>query len=164
MTNKEVAARLQSLAADLHGREPDTIDGIFECVDALLAERNAETEVRRDGKTVRKDRWEIGIRRIVALMWGNRHEFEVDDVVDAVAKLIPEPFDNGDDEGFLRSVLSPESAAPPAPAAEPREPLPDGQIANVAIEGGWQSHELPAFEAGARWAEEHHGITPKGST
>lgn len=63
------------------------------------------TEVRKDGKTVRKDRWEIGIRRIVALLWGNRHEFEVDDVVDAVAKLVKEPFNDGDDEGLLRAVM-----------------------------------------------------------
>jgi hypothetical protein len=64
-----------------------------------------EFETRDDGKVVRRDRWELGIRRIVALLWGNRHEFEVDDVVEAVRKLVPEPFNAGDDEGFFTSVV-----------------------------------------------------------
>ena len=46
-----------------------------------------EWEVRADGKRVRKDRWQIGIRRIVALIWGNRREFEIDEVVEAVRGL-----------------------------------------------------------------------------
>ena len=81
----------------------------------LLAEQRAavptkateadEFEIRADGCRVRKDRWQIGMRRIVALLWGNRHEFEVDDVVEAVQKLIPEPFNLGDDEHLVRVVL-----------------------------------------------------------
>lgn len=34
---KDIAGRLQSIAADLHGREPDTIDAIFEVIDAINA-------------------------------------------------------------------------------------------------------------------------------
>lgn len=44
-------------------------------------------EVRADGKRVRTDRWQIGIRRIVALLWGNQREFEIDEVVKAVHRL-----------------------------------------------------------------------------
>jgi hypothetical protein len=74
-----------------------------------------EYEVRADGKRVRKDRWQVGIRRIVALLWGNRHEFEVDEVVEAVRKLIPQPFNDGDDEGLVQAVL----AAPAHPSHQP---------------------------------------------
>ena len=74
----------------------------------------SEFEVRADGKRVRVDRWEVAIRRIVALLWGNRHEFEVDEVVAAVRDLIPEP--NDDDEGLVRAVL-----AAPDPVAQPSQ-------------------------------------------
>lgn len=63
-----------------------------------------ETEVRADGQTVRVDRWQVGIRRIVALLWGNRAKFEVDEVVEAVRALIPEPKE--DDEGLVRGVFA----------------------------------------------------------
>ena len=47
-----------------------------------------ENWVRRaDGKVVRVDRWEWGIRAIVSTLWGNRHDFEVDEVVQAVEAL-----------------------------------------------------------------------------
>lgn len=62
-----------------------------------------EFEIRADGVRARKDRWEVGIRRIVALLWGNRHAFEVDEVVEAVRVLIPEP--KLDDEGLVQAVL-----------------------------------------------------------
>lgn len=61
-------------------------------------------EVRADGQTVRRDRWEWGMRRIVALLWGNRHEFEIDDVVEAVRKLVPAPHDDGDSEALAHEV------------------------------------------------------------
>jgi hypothetical protein len=77
----------------------------------------AQYEVREDGKTVRVDRWEIGIRRIVALLWGNYREFEVNDVVEAVRMLIPEPFNDGDDEEMVRSVLA--AASPAEPTQRP---------------------------------------------
>lgn len=44
-------------------------------------------ERREDGRIVRKDRWERGIRRIRSLLGDHRREFEVDDVVSAVAAL-----------------------------------------------------------------------------
>lgn len=61
-------------------------------------------ETRADGKVVRKDRWEIGIRRIVALLWGNCKEFEVDEVVEAVRKLIPNP--DNDAEALINGVMN----------------------------------------------------------
>lgn len=73
-------------------------------VGAHPPEQPSEFEVRKDGKTVRKDRWEWGVRRIVALLWGNRHEFEVDEVVDAVAALVPNPHNDGDDETLVASA------------------------------------------------------------
>lgn len=72
-------------------------------IDALeqAGQEKDEFETRADGKRVRKDRWQWGIRRIVALLWGNRHEFEVDEVVEAVRKLLPTPFANGEDEALV---------------------------------------------------------------
>lgn len=81
--------------------------------DLRQAIEQAEHEVRDDGERVRVDRWQVGIRRIVALLWGNRHEFEVDEVVEAVRKLIPAPLT--DDEGLCRSVLSDAPTAPAQP-------------------------------------------------
>ena len=68
----------------------------------VLAEPADEFEVRADGEKVRKDRWEWGIRRIVALLWGNRPAFEVDEVVDAVRGLVPTP--NDEDESLCATV------------------------------------------------------------
>lgn len=45
-------------------------------------------EFRPDGKIVRKDRWERGIRSIVGLLGMSRSEFEIDDVVLRVQALI----------------------------------------------------------------------------
>jgi hypothetical protein len=74
---------------------------------------NDEYEVRADGKRVRKDRWQVGIRRIVALLWGNRKGFEIDEVVEAVRALVPQPFSDGDDEALVRAALEqPEQDVP----------------------------------------------------
>jgi hypothetical protein len=43
-------------------------------------------EFRKDGKLVRKDRWEQGLRSVAMIVLG-RGAFEVDDVVDAVRQL-----------------------------------------------------------------------------
>jgi hypothetical protein len=44
-----------------------------------------DLEFRRDGKIVRKDRWETGMHRIAsALGFSSREGFEIDDVVAAV--------------------------------------------------------------------------------
>jgi hypothetical protein len=103
---------------------------------ALAAQQGAqvpqtdEWEIRADGKRVRKDRWQWGIRRIVALLWGNRHEFEVDEVVDAVRKLIPEPHEDGDAEGFVQWAAS-LSASPQAPAQRDRDAERDAHFAGL---------------------------------
>lgn len=73
-----------------------------------------EMETRADGKLVRVDRWEWGIRRIVALLWGNRKEFEIDEVVQSVKELVP--YTHEDDESLCTAVER-LSAAPPAAAA-----------------------------------------------
>jgi hypothetical protein len=44
-------------------------------------------EFRSDGKVVRKDRWESGIRSIVTILGMPRGDFEIDDVVEHVRKL-----------------------------------------------------------------------------
>jgi hypothetical protein len=44
-------------------------------------------EFRDDGKIVRKDRWEMGIRKIVSRLGMSRGDFEIDDVADAVSAL-----------------------------------------------------------------------------
>lgn len=45
-------------------------------------------EFRDDGKVVRKDRWETGIRKIRSILGDGRREFEVDDIVRAVEALV----------------------------------------------------------------------------
>jgi DNA repair ATPase RecN len=69
-----------------------------------IADLESEHETRSDGVRARKDRWETGIRRIVALLWGNRHPFEIDEVVERVRILLHKP-NNNDDEAIVRSVL-----------------------------------------------------------
>lgn len=44
-------------------------------------------EFRSDGKLVRKDRWEMGIRQIVGLLGMDVRDFEIDDVVNEVKYL-----------------------------------------------------------------------------
>lgn len=44
-------------------------------------------EFRDDGAIVRKDRWEMGVRRIAGIMGLSRSAFEIDEVVEAVSHL-----------------------------------------------------------------------------
>ncbi|WP_337590028.1 dTMP kinase [Variovorax sp. JS1663] len=44
-------------------------------------------ERREDGKVVRKDRWEWGMRNIVTILLGPRHKFEIHDIVESVRAL-----------------------------------------------------------------------------
>lgn len=58
-------------------------------------------EFRSDGEIARKDRWEMGINRIRALVGNHQRQFEIDDVVSAVdyvMHLIPDYMIDGDDE------------------------------------------------------------------
>ncbi|MFK2905025.1 hypothetical protein ISP17_13770 [Dyella ginsengisoli] len=48
----------------------------------------ADYEFRDDGAIVRKDRWEMAFRRIRDLVGDQRREFEVADVIAAVAALV----------------------------------------------------------------------------
>jgi hypothetical protein len=80
---------------------------------ALQQPVDDEYEVRADGMRVRKDRWQVGIRRIVAILWGNRKEFEIDEVVQAVCALVPQPFADGDDEALVRAVMEQMEQEPP---------------------------------------------------
>ncbi|MFO7066718.1 hypothetical protein P3E12_22465, partial [Pseudomonas aeruginosa] len=45
-------------------------------------------EFRKDGALVRKDRWERGIRTIVAALGWSRRDFEVEDVVSEVERYV----------------------------------------------------------------------------
>lgn len=65
-------------------------DGWKQRYQELLAKTEDPNEVRRDGKSVRKDRWETGIRNLVSLLWGSRHEFEVSEVVNRVEEILQE--------------------------------------------------------------------------
>jgi hypothetical protein len=47
-------------------------------------------EFRDDGNIVRKDRWETGIQRIRIALGMNTREFEIDDIVYAVRRLVNE--------------------------------------------------------------------------
>jgi hypothetical protein len=86
------------------------------------------TEIRADGMSVRIDRWETGIRNIVALLWGNRREFEISDVVEAVRKLAPVA--HAEDEALFQSIMSGSYAAigqaqaQAEPAAQPVQAAP----------------------------------------
>lgn len=93
---------------------PATIDALRAAARNLESQLAAkpEFETRADGKVVRVDRWEWGIRRIVALLWGNRRTFEVDEVVQAVRELVPHP--QVDDESLCQAVESGYGAAQPA--------------------------------------------------
>ena len=44
-------------------------------------------EFRADGKIVRKDRWEQGIRSIVSILEMSRDEFEIGDVVERIRDM-----------------------------------------------------------------------------
>lgn len=57
----------------------------------------SDYEFRGDGKIVRKDRWETGIRRVQFALGMNTREFEIDDVVNAVKALVAQ-YPNIDDE------------------------------------------------------------------
>ena len=59
-------------------------------------------EFRSDGKVVRKDRWESAIHKIHGLLGDPRREFEIPDIVAAVASLIaaiPRPPCADDEDG-----------------------------------------------------------------
>ena len=45
-------------------------------------------EIRADGRPVRKDRWENGIRQIVGILGWSRQDFEVPDVVKRVEEIV----------------------------------------------------------------------------
>lgn len=103
-----------------------------------------EWEIRNDGKRVRKDRWETGIRNIVTIMGGVREEFEVPEVVETIRKLL-----TGDAKGPVLSWFTFPSASP-FPLFESGYALTDEEITKLAesmpggLEGflkgwGWQN-------------------------
>lgn len=47
-----------------------------------------DLEFRKDGKIVRKDRWETGIHSIRDALGDRRREFEIADIVNAVEALV----------------------------------------------------------------------------
>lgn len=66
-----------------------------------------DLEFRDDGKVVRKDRWETGIRKIRDALGDHRRNFEISDVVQAVNALVatfPDlPDEADDDDGGSRA-------------------------------------------------------------
>jgi hypothetical protein len=73
---------------------------------------DAEYEIRHDGQRVRRDRWELGFRRIVSIVVGNRADFDIDAIVARVA----DKFDR-------------RAAAPPPPA----EPVVTDEMVEAAL-------------------------------
>jgi len=129
---------------------------------AIAQPAEPEMETRKDGKRVRVDRWEWGIRRIVALLWGNRQAFEIDDVVEAVRALVPQPANDGDDEALAHAVQAQYGAvqADAQPVATPVERIWTCKIGGLTDK--WlDGADLPmrravqdAFEqVTGRWAE-----------
>ena len=47
-------------------------------------------EFRADGKIVRKDRWETAMRTITCIVGAGGHDFELEDIVEAVRALVPD--------------------------------------------------------------------------
>jgi hypothetical protein len=67
-----------------------------------------ELEFRSDGKIVRKDRWETGIRRIRSALGDHRNEFEIEDIVQAVKAIVdtfPDIHDDEIDDGGSRAGM-----------------------------------------------------------
>lgn len=56
----------------------------------------SDYEFRSDGKVVRKDRWERGIREIKSVLRDYSREFEINDIVDRVDALV-KAYNNWDD-------------------------------------------------------------------
>ncbi|ENZ1687435.1 hypothetical protein [Pseudomonas aeruginosa] len=63
-------------------------------------------EFRQDGALVRKDRWERGVRAIVAALGWSRRDFEVEDVVSEVERHVGGWMD-ADPEDFTDMLLQP---------------------------------------------------------
>jgi hypothetical protein len=114
-----------------------------------------EMETRADGKLVRVDRWEWGIRRIVALLWGNRKGFEIDEVVQAIKELVPYPHE--DDESLCNSVERLSAAPVPVPPGwklAPVEPTPEMLAAYlVANTNYWKEVDAKPFDATKKWRQ-----------
>lgn len=55
-------------------------------------------EFREDGKIVRKDRWEMGIRRIAGALGMSRQSWEISEVVEAVEALAEKAKEKAHDE------------------------------------------------------------------
>lgn len=85
-------------------------------------------EFRDDGKVVRKDRWETGMRHIVSILGKSRAQFEIPDVVEAVRKLVIDWYD-------------------PDP-----EDFPECDYIAVKLEGGSVLRNLERNGDGYRWA------------
>ena len=58
----------------------------------------SDLEFREDGNVVRKDRWEMALRRIKWVVGDNRRDFDVLDVVEAVEWLVTLVKDQPDDD------------------------------------------------------------------
>lgn len=80
-------------------RHPDT--GLPLCEDdfrmpEFRGAKLEDYERRDDGKIVRKDRWEKGMRRIAyALGFNGREGFEIEDVIEKVRQLASDNDDDG---------------------------------------------------------------------
>ena len=64
-------------------------------LEALVEDLRNPEEVRVDGQTVRKDRWETGFRNIASLLFGHHRPWEIAEVVELVRLRLTEGVKNG---------------------------------------------------------------------
>ena len=103
--------RVMRLPAELREEAEKSVCHVSMCSASLLRDAadeierlRDEWETRADGERVRKDRWEWTVRRIAALLVGNRKEFECDDVVEGVRLLLPRNESRDDAEALVHAA------------------------------------------------------------
>lgn len=83
--------------------EPINLSTIQRAMDWLYESPSAapkdkpEWEVRKDGKRVRTDRWEVGFRNVVSMLVGARAEFEIDEIVEMLRSRLAAPAEPTDE-------------------------------------------------------------------
>lgn len=75
-------------------RKPEFIDANVE-----------DYEIRDDGAIVRKDRWEMGIRRLASML-GNSRDFEIPDILDKAGETL-DRWMTAEPEDFPDMILTP---------------------------------------------------------
>ena len=114
--------------------------------------RDAKTEdyeFRADGKIVRKDRWERGVQTIRSIVGIDGREFEIDEVIAAVRKLVE------DQAGWIDVDADTDREGLPRPGELVFVEIEDGsRLAKAFLEKGsktWVWGGRPVEQAVLRW-------------